>query len=87
MTREPLRPRLRPRSSPWLLALALLAFVVLLPSAGAMRPSRVAELRREVVDMFYHGFDNYMRIAFPEDEVWPTITHYQGLAISKGHLP
>ncbi|KAK3500812.1 seven-hairpin glycosidase [Neurospora crassa] len=71
MTREPLRPRLRPRSSPWLLALALLAFVVLLPSAGAMRPSRVAELRREVVDMFYHGFDNYMRIAFPEDELRP----------------
>ncbi|KAK3354680.1 glycosyl hydrolase family 47-domain-containing protein [Neurospora tetraspora] len=79
MTREPLQPRLRPhirsrsrpRSSPWLLALALLAFVALLPSAGAMRPSRVADLRREVVDMFYHGFDNYMRIAFPEDELRP----------------
>ena len=34
-----------------------------------MRPARVAELRRETVDMFYHGYDNYMRIAFPEDEV------------------
>ncbi|WPJ57471.1 hypothetical protein SMAC4_04988 [Sordaria macrospora] len=80
MTPEPLRPRLRPRfrsrsrllrSTPWLLTLALLAFVALLPSVGAMRPSRVAELRREVVDMFYHGFDNYMRIAFPEDELRP----------------
>jgi hypothetical protein len=34
-----------------------------------MRPDRVTELRRETVDMFYHGFDNYMNIAFPEDEV------------------
>lgn len=34
-----------------------------------MRPSRVAELRQETVAMFYHGFDNYMKIAFPEDEV------------------
>jgi hypothetical protein len=34
-----------------------------------MRPDRVAQLRQETVDMFYHGFDNYMSIAFPEDEV------------------
>jgi hypothetical protein len=40
------------------------------PVAAAMRPDRVRELRRETVDMFYHGFDNYMNIAFPEDEVW-----------------
>lgn len=25
--------------------------------------------RQETVDMFYHGYDNYMNIAFPEDEV------------------
>ncbi|KAI1091655.1 glycoside hydrolase family 47 protein [Rostrohypoxylon terebratum] len=37
----------------------------------AMRPSRIAELRQETVDMFYHGFDNYMNIAFPEDELRP----------------
>ncbi|GAP84332.2 putative glycoside hydrolase family 47 protein [Rosellinia necatrix] len=36
-----------------------------------MRPGRIAELRRDTVDMFYHGFDNYMRIAFPEDELRP----------------
>ncbi|RYC60290.1 hypothetical protein CHU98_g5907 [Xylaria longipes] len=36
-----------------------------------MRPSRVAQLRQETVDMFYHGFDNYMQIAFPEDELRP----------------
>lgn len=39
----------------------------------AMRPSRIAELRQDTVDMFYHGFDNYMKIAFPEDEVLPDI--------------
>lgn len=37
--------------------------------ADAMTPKRVAELRAETVAMFYHGFDNYMKIAFPEDEV------------------
>ncbi len=34
-----------------------------------MTPARVAELRKETVAMFYHGFDNYMEVAFPEDEV------------------
>ncbi|KAI9801923.1 MAG: alpha mannosidase-like protein [Piccolia ochrophora] len=29
------------------------------------------ELRQETIDMFYHGFDNYMNIAFPEDEIRP----------------
>jgi hypothetical protein len=37
--------------------------------AQAMKPARIAELRQETVDMFYHGFDNYMSVAFPEDEV------------------
>ncbi|QSZ29786.1 hypothetical protein DSL72_004303 [Monilinia vaccinii-corymbosi] len=36
-----------------------------------MTPARIAELRKETVDMFYHGFDNYMNIAFPEDELRP----------------
>lgn len=52
----------------------LLLLAVLLgrwPVAAAMRPDRVRELRQETVDMFYHGFDNYMEVAFPEDEVWP----------------
>jgi hypothetical protein len=39
------------------------------PAAAAMGPDRIRELRRETVDMFYHGFDNYMKVAFPEDEV------------------
>ncbi|CAK7206564.1 hypothetical protein SEUCBS139899_009360 [Sporothrix eucalyptigena] len=43
-----------------------------LPSAQAMmRSDRVTELRQATVKMFYHGFDNYMRVAFPEDELRP----------------
>ena len=52
----------------WLLALLLACSWM--PSAQAMmRPDRVAQLRRATTKMFYHGFDNYMRVAFPEDEV------------------
>lgn len=36
-----------------------------------MSPERMEELRVETVDMFYHGFNNYMDVAFPEDEVLP----------------
>ncbi|KAL2124694.1 hypothetical protein VTJ04DRAFT_1059 [Mycothermus thermophilus] len=36
-----------------------------------MRADQVRQLRRETIDMFYHGFDNYMKIAFPEDELRP----------------
>ncbi|CZT52361.1 probable glycosyl hydrolase [Rhynchosporium secalis] len=39
--------------------------------ASAMTPARIAELRQETVEMFYHGFDNYMDVAFPEDELRP----------------
>lgn len=41
----------------------------LLLTAVAMRADRTAQLRRETVDMFYHGYGNYMQHAFPEDEV------------------
>lgn len=50
-------------------ACALFLLLSWLAPVLAMRPGRVAELRQETVAMFYHGFDNYMRIAFPEDEV------------------
>jgi hypothetical protein len=52
--------------SKWIV-LGLLAVVVAL--ADAMTPNRIEELRQETILMFYHGFDNYMNIAFPEDEV------------------
>lgn len=35
----------------------------------AMRDDYLRQLRRDTVDMFYHGFNNYMQYAFPEDEV------------------
>ncbi|EFX03957.1 er glycosyl hydrolase [Grosmannia clavigera kw1407] len=42
-----------------------------LTAVSAMRSERIVELRRETVKMFYHGYDNYMQIAFPEDELRP----------------
>ncbi|KAK3310267.1 glycosyl hydrolase family 47-domain-containing protein [Chaetomium strumarium] len=60
--------------SGWRLVLGCMALALLLgqwPAAAAMRADHVRALRRETVDMFYHGFDNYMRIAFPEDELRP----------------
>lgn len=67
------QPRNRASAFGWwsTLAWTLLAFVLLgqWPLAAAMRPDRVRELRQETIDMFYHGFDNYMQVAFPEDEV------------------
>ncbi|KAB8360954.1 hypothetical protein FH972_024686 [Carpinus fangiana] len=31
----------------------------------------IRELRKDTFDLFYHGFDNYMQHAFPEDELKP----------------
>jgi hypothetical protein len=56
-------------ASLWILSLSWLVEV------AAMRPGRIAELRQDTVDMFYHGFDNYMQVAFPEDEVGRTKLH------------
>ncbi|RKF59913.1 ER degradation-enhancing alpha-mannosidase-like protein 1 [Erysiphe neolycopersici] len=37
-------------------------------ATNAMSTERISQLRQETVELFYHGFDNYMKIAFPEDE-------------------
>ncbi|AEO53259.1 glycoside hydrolase family 47 protein [Thermothelomyces thermophilus ATCC 42464] len=58
-------------STLWLGCMLLALCVGYWPVAAAMRPDRVRELRQETVNMFYHGFDNYMKIAFPEDELRP----------------
>ncbi len=56
--------------SPPVFLLLLLGFLLSWPpSAAAMRPDRLAQLRKQTVAMFYHGFSNYMEHAFPEDEV------------------
>lgn len=36
-----------------------------------MTDEAIAALRQETIDIFYHGFDNYMNLAFPEDELRP----------------
>lgn len=51
-----------------LITITLLVLTWLAP-VQAMRPDRIAMLRNETVEMFYHGYDNYMKLAFPEDEV------------------
>ncbi|KAK7743462.1 hypothetical protein SLS53_003996 [Cytospora paraplurivora] len=53
-----------------IISIALLALTWLAPTE-AMRPDRVAKLRNETVEMFYHGYNNYMNLAFPEDELRP----------------
>ncbi|KAK4229681.1 ER degradation-enhancing alpha-mannosidase-like protein 1 [Podospora fimiseda] len=61
----------RPLSSSILIWTLLVLALTQWPVAIAMRPDRVKALRQETVDIFYHGFDNYMKIAFPEDELRP----------------
>ncbi|KAL8769575.1 MAG: hypothetical protein Q9209_004507 [Squamulea sp. 1 TL-2023] len=36
-----------------------------------MTDGQIKELRQEAEHMFYHGYDNYMKHAFPEDELRP----------------
>lgn len=40
-------------------------------SAAPVTALEAADLRDEVKNMFYHGFDNYMQYAFPLDELKP----------------
>ncbi|KAK0391971.1 hypothetical protein NLU13_1469 [Sarocladium strictum] len=54
-----------------MLSMLVATWLPLLLTAVAMRADRMAQLRRETVDMFYHGYGNYMQHAFPEDELRP----------------
>jgi hypothetical protein len=47
-------------------ALILLAYTV-----ESMDQATIKTLRQETVELFYHGYDNYLRHAFPEDELRP----------------
>ncbi|KAI9785606.1 MAG: alpha mannosidase-like protein [Peltula sp. TS41687] len=40
-------------------------------AVSAMRKAQLEALKQETMDMFYHGYDHYMKIAFPEDELRP----------------
>lgn len=75
---------LHPYRRAWLAIDAWLLLVLLLLLSWpahvlAMRADRIAQLRQETVEMFYHGYDNYMKIAFPEDEV--CYTKYRATAL------
>jgi Glycosyl hydrolase family 47 len=37
----------------------------------SMDQATIKTLRQESVELFYHGYDNYLRYAFPEDELRP----------------
>ena len=47
------------------------AILLWLTVVHGMRDSQVKELRQETERMFFHGFENYLQYAFPEDELRP----------------
>ncbi|KAL4897420.1 glycoside hydrolase family 47 protein [Aspergillus ambiguus] len=56
--------------STWMMTWVL--FLTLwLALAQGMTTDQIKELRKETEHMFYHGFDNYIKYAFPEDELRP----------------
>ncbi|KAH4823214.1 alpha-1,2-Mannosidase [Parastagonospora nodorum] len=54
-----------------LLWTALLWICCWVTAAHGMTDEVIAGLRQETRDIFYHGYDNYMEHAFPEDELRP----------------
>ena len=52
--------------------MALLQLLMLVCStSAAMEEKERRSLRLEAADMFYHGFDAYMSVAWPADELMP----------------
>ncbi|KAM0283896.1 hypothetical protein ACHAQH_002278 [Verticillium albo-atrum] len=49
----------------------LLLFLSWPTIVASMGGARLAELRKSAVEVFQHGFNNYMQHAFPEDELRP----------------
>ncbi|EXJ93924.1 mannosyl-oligosaccharide alpha-1,2-mannosidase [Capronia coronata CBS 617.96] len=62
------------RIGPWLKAISLIWLFTSLASIAtvqAQNAGQIAALRKEAEDLFYHGYENYMAHAFPEDELRP----------------
>ncbi|KAJ9614915.1 hypothetical protein H2204_014314 [Knufia peltigerae] len=58
----------------WLNFVSLVILVISLTSVvrvEAQTPGQIKALKKEVEDLFYHGYENYMAHAFPEDELRP----------------
>lgn len=51
--------------------LSLLISAIFLDAVHCMTPREKAALKNEAEDLFYHGYNNYMLHAFPEDELRP----------------
>ncbi|KAI9729321.1 MAG: alpha mannosidase-like protein [Cirrosporium novae-zelandiae] len=49
----------------------LLLLIPWLKLAFGMTDREIWDLRKETVEVFYHGYDNYMKYAFPDDELRP----------------
>ncbi|EHY54292.1 hypothetical protein HRR83_008130 [Exophiala dermatitidis] len=62
------------RIQPWLRGIyfvLILAGLASIAAVQAQTPGQLAALRKEAEDLFYHGYENYMLHAFPEDELRP----------------
>ncbi|CAK4031255.1 glycoside hydrolase family 47 [Lecanosticta acicola] len=59
-------------NSLWPMRFCLLLLLTLGATTGScMTVDEISVLRQDTRDLFYHGYDSYMRYAFPEDEVKP----------------
>ncbi|SMQ45040.1 unnamed protein product [Zymoseptoria tritici ST99CH_3D7] len=54
-----------------MLSLILLSLAVWPTVVKCMTDDTIASLRQDTQDLFYHGYDNYLAHAFPEDELRP----------------
>ncbi|KAI9698299.1 MAG: alpha mannosidase-like protein [Bogoriella megaspora] len=53
--------------------LSILLYILFAAHACGMTDDAIANLRQETRDIFYHGFNGYMKFAFPEDELRPLL--------------
>lgn len=65
-------PAYRPAGPPFqMIWLCILLLIFCATLGKCMTSEAIQHLRQETRDIFYHGYDNYMRHAFPEDELRP----------------
>lgn len=55
----------------WMMVVWAILLSLWLTLAEGMREYQIKELRQDTEHMFYHGFENYLDHAFPEDELRP----------------
>ncbi|KAF7713853.1 Alpha-mannosidase [Penicillium ucsense] len=55
----------------WIMLVYAVLWSLCLTLVHGMRGDQIKELRQETERMFYHGYENYLEHAFPEDELRP----------------